>query len=110
MAGNSRYRKVRDRASYAFALVSVAAALQVVDGLVREVRIALGGVGAKPWRADAAERLLIGAPASDASFRRAADAELAHAIGRSGNQFKVELACRTIVATLHQLRDTGGAA
>ena len=110
VAANSRYRKVRDRASYAFALVSVAAALDVDHDTVKDVRIALGGVGVKPWRANETERLLSGAPANDASFRRAADAELAQAVGRSGNHFKIELARRTVVATLRQLRDTGGAA
>ena len=110
VAANSRYRKVRDRASYAFALVSVAAALDVDHDTVKDVRIALGGVGVKPWRAYETERLLSGAPANDESFRRAADAELAQAVGRSGNHFKIELARRTVVATLRQLRDTGGAA
>jgi len=110
VAANSRYRKVRDRASYAFALVSVAAALDIDHDTVKDVRIALGGVGVKPWRAYETERLLSGAPANDESFRRAADAELAQAVGRSGNHFKIELARRTVVATLRQLRDTGGAA
>ncbi len=110
VAANSRYRKVRDRASYAFALVSVAAALDLDRDTVKDVRIALGGVGVKPWRAYETERLLSGAPANDESFRRAADAELAQAVGRSGNHFKIALARRTVVATLRQLRDTGGAA
>jgi xanthine dehydrogenase YagS FAD-binding subunit len=73
---------------------------------VKGVRVALGGVGVsgvKPWRAYAAERLLTGAPATDESFRGAADAELAQAVGRSGNRFKIELARRTVVATLRQL-------
>jgi len=109
-AAVSRYRKVRDRASYAFALVSVAAALEVEDGIVTAVRLALGGVAAKPWRAYEAERLLLGAPATEDSFRRAAAAELAPARGRSENTFKIELAQRTIVATLRQLLTEGGAA
>jgi xanthine dehydrogenase YagS FAD-binding subunit len=100
---NSRYRKVRDRASYAFALVSVAAALEVSDGAVTDVRLALGGVAPKPWRAREAERMLVGAQADEATFRRAAEAELAAADARSGNAFKVALATATIVATLREL-------
>ncbi|MFI7446738.1 FAD binding domain-containing protein [Nonomuraea sp. NPDC049714] len=103
MAAKSRYRKVRDRSSYAFALVSVAAALDVRDGMVSEVRLALGGVAAKPWRAHEAERILLGAPATEESFGRAAAAELSAAIGRPGNEFKIELARRAIVATLRAL-------
>ena len=70
----STYRKVRDRASYAFALVSVAAVLVVQDGILTDVRIALGGVAAKPWRATLAEAALLGRPATAASFGAAADA------------------------------------
>jgi xanthine dehydrogenase YagS FAD-binding subunit len=110
VAATSRYRKVRDRASYAFALVSVAAALEVEDGHISAVRIALGGVAAKPWRAYEAERLLQGAPATEESFRKAASAELAPASGQAQNAFKIELAQRTIVATLNQLLTDGGAA
>ena len=99
----SRYRKVRDRASYAFALVSVAAVLEVRDGVVAEVRLALGGVAPKPWRAREAERVLPGAPATEESYRRAAEAELAAAVGRPDNAFKIGLARRTIVATLREL-------
>jgi len=113
VARTSRYRKVRDRASFAFALVSVAAALDVRDGVVAEVRLALGGVATTPWRAREAERLLIGAPATEESFRRAAAAELAPAVARPDNAFKVELVQRTVVATLRQLaaqRTEGGAA
>lgn len=110
VARTSRYRKVRDRASFAFALVSVAAALDVRDGEVVEVRLALGGVAAKPWRAHEAERLLVGAPATEESFRRAAAAELAPAVARPQNEFKIELARRTVVATLRQLATEGGAA
>ncbi|WP_415830302.1 FAD binding domain-containing protein, partial [Kibdelosporangium persicum] len=77
VAANSRYRKVRDRASYAFALVSVAAALEVTGTTVTQVRLALGGVSAKPWRATKAEEVLLGAPATEESFRQAAAAELA---------------------------------
>jgi xanthine dehydrogenase YagS FAD-binding subunit len=99
-AARSRYRKVRDRASYAFALVSVAAALDVADGVVREVRIALGGVASKPWRAWQAEALLRGSPATEEAFRRAAEAELAEAQPLPGNAFKVPLARNLIVRTL----------
>jgi xanthine dehydrogenase YagS FAD-binding subunit len=106
----SRYRKVRDRASFAFALVSVAAALDVRDGEVVDVRLALGGVAAKPWRAHEAERLLLGAPAGEEAFRRAAAAELAPAVGRRQNAFKIDLVQRTVVATLRQLVGHGGAA
>jgi xanthine dehydrogenase YagS FAD-binding subunit len=110
VAATSRYRKVRDRASYAFALVSVAAALEVDDGTVTAVRLALGGVAAKPWRAHEAERILLGAPATEESFRRAAAAELAPATGRPQNAFKIELARRTLVETLRQLLTEGSAA
>jgi xanthine dehydrogenase YagS FAD-binding subunit len=110
VAATSRYRKVRDRASYAFALVSVAAALEVEDGTVTAVRLALGGVAAKPWRAHEAERILLGAPATEESFRRAAAAELAPATGRPQNAFKIELARRTLVETLRQLLTEGSAA
>ncbi|GAA4978726.1 xanthine dehydrogenase YagS FAD-binding subunit [Nonomuraea thailandensis] len=103
VAANSRYRKVRDRASYAFALVSVAAALEVRDGTVTEVRLALGGVAPKPWRATRAEGLLLGGPADETAFRRAAEAELAEAATREGNAFKPRLAAATITATLREL-------
>ena len=106
-AARSAYRKVRDRASYAFALVSVAAALDVVDGVVREARLALGGVAAKPWRAAAAEAALAGAPATEASFREAARAELAAAVALRDNGFKITLAERVIVATLQDLANRG---
>jgi xanthine dehydrogenase YagS FAD-binding subunit len=103
MAARSRYRKVRDRASYAFALVSVAAAIDVTDGEVRDVRIALGGVAHKPWRATRAELALRGGEATEKSFRRAADAELEQAQPLSQNGFKVPLARNTIVRTLLEL-------
>ena len=99
----STYRKVRDRSSYAFALVSVAAALEVRDGVVSDVRIALGGVAHKPWRAWKAEWALRGQPAGAEAFRAAADAELADARPLSHNAFKVELARRAIVAVLEEL-------
>ena len=103
VARDSRYRKVRDRASYAFALVSVAAALDVQDGLVRQVRLALGGVAPRPWRAYAAERVLEGAPATRENFRNAAEAELAPARGLHQNAFKTELAKRTITRVLSDM-------
>lgn len=102
----SSYRKVRDRASYAFALVSVAAALRTENGAITEIRLALGGVGTKPWRAREAERMLLGGPADEGAYRRAAEAELAVATVRSGNAFKVTLAESTIVAVLRQLGAT----
>jgi xanthine dehydrogenase YagS FAD-binding subunit len=102
-ATTSRYRKVRDRASFSFALVSVAAALDVVDGEVRDVRIAFGGLAHKPWRAHAAEQLLRGAVADEESFRRAAEAELAQAEPLRDNGYKVELARNALVRTLTEL-------
>jgi xanthine dehydrogenase YagS FAD-binding subunit len=104
-AASSRYRKVRDRASYAFALVSVAAAVDVSDGAVRDVRVALGGVAHKPWRARKAEQALRSAPATEASFRSAAEAELADARPLAGNAFKVPLARNVIVRTLLDLTE-----
>jgi xanthine dehydrogenase YagS FAD-binding subunit len=112
VAANSQYRKVRDRASYAFALISVAAALEVADGVVRDVRIALGGVAHKPWRAYAAEEALRGRPATGESYRAAAEAELRDARPQpgidDGNAFKVPLVTRTLVATLRDLAASGG--
>jgi len=103
VAANSRYRKVRDRASYAFALVSVAAALDVADGVVRDVRLALGGVSHKPWRALEAEATLRGKPATESACLNAANAELADARALPGNAFKVRLARNAIVRTLLDL-------
>ena len=102
----STYRKIRDRASYAFALVSAAAAMQVAgDGSIAEIRLALGGVAHKPWRAWRAEAILRQAVPSEANFRRAADAELADAAGLRDNGFKIELARRVIVSTLGELAE-----
>jgi xanthine dehydrogenase YagS FAD-binding subunit len=101
----STYRKVRDRASYAFALTSVAAELVVDAGTVTSARIALGGVAHKPWRAHRAEEALCGHPATEDTFRRAAEDELAQAEPLPGNEFKVELTRRTIVATLTALTE-----
>lgn len=97
---HSSYRKVRDRASYAFALTSVAAELVIEDGVVQAARIALGGVAHKPWRARLAEQALIGSPAGTEAFEQAADTELVQAEPLDGNEFKVELTKRAIVATL----------
>jgi xanthine dehydrogenase YagS FAD-binding subunit len=99
----STYRKARDRASFAFALVSVAAALRVQDGVVADVRLALGGVAHRPWRATAAEAALIGLPATEESFRAAARAELAAATPLPDNGFKVPLAENLITRTLLDL-------
>ena len=111
VAAYSRFRKVRDRASYAFALVAVAAAMEVQkDGNISAVRLALGGIATKPWRAYEAERVLLGAAATEETFRRAAVAELASATGLPGNRFKIDLARRTIVAVLRQLLTDGSAA
>jgi xanthine dehydrogenase YagS FAD-binding subunit len=103
----SRYRKARERASFAFALVSVAAAVQVTDGVVTDVRLSLGGVAHKPWRARAAEEALRGRPADEAAFAAAADAELAAATPLRDNGYKIPLARNLMVATLLEL--TGGA-
>ncbi len=106
-AAHSRYSKARDRASYEFALVSVAAALDVADGIVRDVRIALGSVAHMPWRAIRAEGLLRGVPATEQAFRQAAEAELADARPLPGNAFKVPLARNLIVRTLLELVEEG---
>lgn len=103
IAARSAYRKVRDRSSYAFALVSVAAALEVEGGKVKDVRLALGGVAHKPWRALKAEQALRGREASAEAFRAAAEAELAAAVPLRDNAFKIELAKRTITAVLGEL-------
>jgi xanthine dehydrogenase YagS FAD-binding subunit len=101
----STYRKVRDRASYAFALTSVAAELVINDDTVANARIAFGGVAHKPWRASRAEEALIGKPAAESVFRDAAEAELNQAEPLPGNAFKVELTRRTLVSTLMSLTD-----
>lgn len=106
-APRSYYLKVRDRASYAFALVSVAAALEIEDGKVKNVRLALGGVAHKPWRAFAAEKVLTGATATADTYRRAAEEELKNASGFAHNSFKIELAKRTIVSVLSELAEKG---
>jgi xanthine dehydrogenase YagS FAD-binding subunit len=117
---HSAYRKVRDRASYAFALVSVAAALHLGDGrdatgspTIRDVRIAFGGVAHKPWRATAAENFLRGTAATVANFREAADVELAQAETLNDNAFKVTMVRNTVALLLadltrRQVGDVGG--
>lgn len=104
-AYNSKYRKVRERASYAFALVSVAAALDVEDGVVRDVRLALGGVAHNPWRATKAEEALRGEPAGEENFRAAAEIELEDARPLRENAFKVPLARNVITRTLLELSE-----
>jgi len=105
-AARSAYRKARDRASFAFALASVAAGLEVApDGTVRDVRIALGGVAHAPWRARRAEAALRGQRAAEAAFAAAADAELAAARPLRENGFKVPLARGLIVETLLRLAE-----
>jgi xanthine dehydrogenase YagS FAD-binding subunit len=96
----SHYLKVRDRASYAFALVSVAVALDINDGKINGARVALGGVAHKPWRATAAENILVGANANQETYQAAAEATLADAKPQKHNRFKVELAKRAIVRAL----------
>jgi xanthine dehydrogenase YagS FAD-binding subunit len=103
MARNSTYLKVRDRASYAFALVSVAAAVEVRNGHIEAVRIALGGVAHKPWRARSAERALQGVAPSREAFLAAAAAELADAKPQRDNAFKVPMARNAIAAILEDL-------
>jgi xanthine dehydrogenase YagS FAD-binding subunit len=105
VARRSVYLKFRDRQSYEFALASVAAAVRIQDGTVAEVRLALGGVGTRPWRARRAEAALVGQPASAASFAAAARQELAAATPHPMNAFKVELAQRAIVRALNTLTD-----
>lgn len=99
-AQHSHYLKVRDRASFAFAVVSVAAALDIAEGTVRRARICLGGVAHKPWRAEEAEALLAGEPAHAAAFDRAANASIRAATPSPENAFKVELARRSVARAL----------
>jgi xanthine dehydrogenase YagS FAD-binding subunit len=108
VARRSLYLKVRDRESYEFALVAVAVAVRVDDGAVGEVRLALGGVATKPWRARRAEQLLVGEPATRESFARAAGEELAPAVPQRMNAFKVELAQRAMVRALEEATRMGG--
>jgi xanthine dehydrogenase YagS FAD-binding subunit len=102
-ARRSMYLKVRDRASYAFALASAAVALELQSGVIRDARVGLGGIATKPWRSHEAERALIGHAATPATFRAAANAALADARPHRDNAFKVELAKRTLVRALTEV-------
>jgi xanthine dehydrogenase YagS FAD-binding subunit len=99
-AQRSRYLKIRDRAQYAFALVSVAAALEIKDGKIQTARLAMGGVAHKPWRALDAEKVLTGAKADEQTFAAAADAAVRGAQPQRHNAFKIELARRAVARTL----------
>ncbi|HEY6401919.1 MAG TPA: xanthine dehydrogenase family protein subunit M, partial [Blastocatellia bacterium] len=106
-ADNHAYLKVRDRASYAFALVSVAAALEMNGNVIREARLALGGVAHKPWRDTEAEAMLIGKEAIKENFQKVAEAILRGAKGFGHNDFKIELAKRAVVRALRQASGMG---
>jgi xanthine dehydrogenase YagS FAD-binding subunit len=99
-SAHARYLKVRERTSYAFAVVSAAAALRIEQGTIREARVALGGVAAKPWRARSAEQILANSRPDQKAFREAAKAALADAKPSGENQFKIELARGIIVRAL----------
>jgi xanthine dehydrogenase YagS FAD-binding subunit len=101
--GRQTYRKVRDRASYAFAMVSVAARIKVTDGKITQAAIACGGIGSMPWRDPAVEDALIGQEPAREVFGKAADILLANATPKEGNAFKVPLARRTLIATFKEL-------
>lgn len=100
LSAHSHYLKIRDRASYAFALVSVAAALDIKNGTIQDVRLAMGGVAHKPWRLSDAEKLLKGQPANEASFARAAQVAMQYAKSYGHNDFKLKLAPNAIVEAL----------
>jgi xanthine dehydrogenase YagS FAD-binding subunit len=100
LPGQQVYRKVRDRASYEFALVSVAAILATDRGIITVARVAFGGVAPQPWRSPEAERALVDRPATMVTYRAAAEAAMKHAVGRGHNDFKIELAKRTLCRTL----------
>jgi len=103
--GRQLYRKVRDRASYAFALVSVAAAVAIEDGTVTAAQLAFGGLAPLPWRSAEVEAALIGQPATRDTFAAAADALLAEAKGQGHNDFKIPLVRRTLIAALAELTE-----
>jgi xanthine dehydrogenase YagS FAD-binding subunit len=105
--GRQIYRKVRDRASYEFALVSVAAIIATERGTITAARVAFGGVAPKPWRSPEAEAALMGQPATMASYRSAAEAAMRDAVGRGHNDFKIELAKRTLCRTLARAAGEG---
>ncbi|RFP64690.1 xanthine dehydrogenase family protein subunit M [Hymenobacter lapidiphilus] len=102
-ARKSKYLKVRDRASYAYALVSAAVGLEVQGGTIRAARVALGGVGAQPWRCSEAEKMLVGKPATEATFRAAAELALRGAKPREHNAYKIEMAKNTLVRALSEV-------
>ena len=106
--GRQLYRKVRDRASYAFALVSVAAIVAVEHGTITAAALAFGGVAPMPWRDARVEAALVGRPATDATFAAAADALLADAHGHGTNDFKIPLARRVLIACLRDLTEEAG--
>lgn len=106
LAAKSYYLKVRDRASYAFALVSVAAALETDGNKIKQVRLAMGGVAHKPWRAKEAEKFLVGKEATEDNFKKAAEAEMNNAKPFEHNKFKVELGKRAIVRALSMAMNT----
>lgn len=106
-ARRSRYLKIRDRASFEFALVSAAVGLEIADGTIRDARLALGGVGTKPWRARQAESGLVGKMAGDEAFTAAADAALQGAQPQGQNRYKIDLAKRTLARALGEA--AGGA-
>ena len=99
-ATKSHYLKVRDRASYEFALTSAAVALDIQSGTIKHARVAIGGVGTKPWRSPEAENALIGLPANEATYKKAADAAMTGAKPNKDNAYKIELAKRTLVRAL----------
>jgi xanthine dehydrogenase YagS FAD-binding subunit len=105
--GRQVYRKVRDRASYEFALVSVAAVVAAERGTITAARIAFGGVAHKPWRSFEAEAALVGRPATMATYRAAAEAAMKNAVGRGYNDFKIDLAKRTLCRTLAHAAQEG---
>jgi xanthine dehydrogenase YagS FAD-binding subunit len=107
-AGRQTYRKVRDRASYAFALVSVAGRIEMNEGRIADAALAFGGVAPKPWRDRAVEDSLRGETPSDATFSRAADLLLDNAAAQDGNAFKIPLLRRTLIATLKELCTEAG--
>ena len=104
-AKHSRYLKIRDRKSFAFALISVACALEVQNGVIKTARLALGGVGTIPWRCVDAEKLLVGKPAKKESFKLAAEAAVKGAATHKHNKFKVELTKRSIIKALSALEN-----
>jgi len=110
LSAHSYYLKIRDRASYAFALISVAAALDIKDNIIQEARLAMGGVAHKPWRLSEAEKILKGQPASEANFKKAADIAMKNARSYGYNDFKLKMAPNAIVEALKMAVTNGGGA